>query len=319
MKRRFSLKGLQALEATIRTGSFVAAADELDVTPAAVSQLVRSLEERVNRQMFYRVNRKLVSSEASQLLATRLTALFTELEAISSELAGEDPLSHLVISVPPSVTGWLAARMDAFVADWGVLDFTLRGDEDPVDLERHQIDIRWSFGEQNYPRENVESLFQDHAFAVCAPAVAARYGPFEQPSDLLKAPLIHTDWGPSSAKFPSWNRWFDSLEPTAVHRVSKGMVANSSRISVDLAIQGLGVALCQGFYLPQLIASKELLIAHPHSLALSQAYCLTVPTRSSNRPVVAQFKQWLMAECGKCQLVPAKPRAGESRSRGNMR
>ena len=306
MKQRFSLKGLQAFEATIRTGSFVAAAEELDVTPAAISQLVRGLEERIKRQLFYRVNRQLLATEASLLLAPRLTALFSELDEISAELAGDNAPSNLVISVPPSVTGWLSRRMPEFVEQWGALDFTLRGEEDPVDFERLLVDIRWSFGGQSYAKESVTTLFHDHAFAVCSPSFLAKHGPFEHASDLMLAPLIHTDWGPSSAKYPSWQRWCEDVNIERKQQANRGMVANSSITSVDLAVNGLGLALCQGFYLPDLLAEGSLVIAHPYAIRLAQPYCLTVPTRSEARPVVAQFKAWLVAECQSCRQLTAK-------------
>lgn len=303
MSKRFSLKGLQAFEATIRTGSFVAAAEELGVTPAAISQLVRGLEGRVKRQLFYRVNRKLVATEASLLLAPRLTALFSELDDISAELADENARSHLVISVPPSVTGWLSKRMPLFVAQWGPLDFTLRGEEDPVDFERQLVDIRWSFGAQNYAKESVTPLYQDHAFAVCSPDFLYQHGPFDDETQLLNAPLIHTDWGPASAKYPSWQRWFDDAGIGSQYQNNRGMVANSSITSVELAVNGLGVALCQGFYLPELLAQGSLILAHPQSIRLAQPYCLTVPARSEARPVVAQFKDWLIAESHGCNII----------------
>lgn len=306
MKQRFSLKGLQAFEATIRTGSFVAAADELGVTPAAISQLVRGLEERVKRQLFYRINRQLVATEASLLLAPRLTALFSEFEEISSELAGDNAPSHLVISVPPSVTGWLSKRMPQFVEQWGALDFTLRGEEDPVDFERQLVDIRWSFGGQSYPKQSVTTLFHDHVFAVCSPSFIAKYGPLNSASDLMHAPLIHTDWGPSSAKYPSWQRWCEGVEVEPKQQANRGIVANSSITSVDLALNGLGLALCQGFYLPDLLAEGSLVIAHPYAIRLAQPYCLTVPARSEARPVVAQFKAWLMEECHSGQQLAAE-------------
>lgn len=305
MSKRFSLKGLQALEATIRCGSFVAAAEELDVTPAAVSQLVRALEERANRQMFYRINRKLVLSEASELLAPRLTALFSELEEISAELSGDALRSQLIISVPPSVATWLSSRIAAFVDEWGPLDFTLRGDEDPVDIERYLVDIRWSFGEQNYRSEHTEVVYQDHAFAVCSPVFFDKHGPFDDQHKLLQAPLIHTDWGPSSAKYPSWDNWFEAADIARHRPIGKGIVAHSSQVAVDLASNGLGIALCQGFYLPQLIANGALMRAHSYAVPLAQPYCLTVPARSSERPVVQAFKQWLMLECRKYQIDPA--------------
>ena len=99
-----SLKGLQAFEAAARTGSFAAAAEELSVSAAAVSQLIRTVEEQMGRQLFHRVSRKVVLTEAGVEMLPRLTMAFQEIGSVSRELGGDAFRPRLVVSVPPSMT-----------------------------------------------------------------------------------------------------------------------------------------------------------------------------------------------------------------------
>src|SRR3982751_4371013 len=94
-----SLRGLQAFEAAARSGSFVAAAEELAISAAAVSQLIRALEDQVGRKLFHRINRRVVLTEAGVDIFPRLANVFHELRNISRELGGGDQRSSLIVSV----------------------------------------------------------------------------------------------------------------------------------------------------------------------------------------------------------------------------
>lgn len=294
-----SLRGLQAFEAAARSGSFAAAAEELSISAAAVSQLIRTVEEQMGRKLFYRVNRRVVLTEAGVEMLPRLTLAFQEIGSIAR--GGDAFRPRLVISVPPSMAmGWLSERLAGFVASHGAVDISLRGDDDPVPFDRELIDIRLSFG-PHYREHPTEDIVRDAVYPVCAPGLAATI----KPESLVRTPLIHTDWGPTGASFPSWRNWFEvaGIEPgRAVHR---GLSANSSRAALDLAISGLGVALAQGIYCAQALEDGRLVRANALSIALRQPYCLTIPERSARRDVVAAFRDWLIEECRRSVGSPA--------------
>ncbi|MCB8882176.1 LysR family transcriptional regulator [Acidisoma cellulosilytica] len=301
-----SLRSLQAFEAAARLGSFVSAADELAVSPAAVSQLVRGLEEQIARQLFNRVNRSTVLTEAGRELFLQVTGAFGDIRTVSRDLSGGERRSSLVISVAQSVAmGWLSSRLPDFMDHHGAIDISLRGEDDPVPFERSLIDIRLSYGQFYYREHVTEEIAQDCVYPVCAPAFLERYGPLAAPEDLLAARLIHTDWGPSSASFPTWKSWFDSAGVTADRDVQRGMTANSSRAALDLAIGGLGVALGQGMFCAEAVEAGQLVVPVGHVIALDQPYCLTIPVRSAQRSVVMAFKTWLATECVKSIHSPA--------------
>ncbi|TJX34211.1 MAG: transcriptional regulator, partial [Mesorhizobium sp.] len=118
-------------------------------------------------------------------------------------------------------------------------------------------------------------------------------------------PLIHTDWGPTGASFPSWRNWFEATNAQSGRAVRRGLSANSSRAALDLAISGLGVALAQGIYCAEAVEDGRLVRPAASAIALRQPYCLTVPERSARRDVVAAFRDWLIDECQRAVDSPA--------------
>ena len=293
-----TLKGLQAFEVAARTGSFAAAAEELSVSPAAVSQLIRALETQVGRRLFHRVKRGVAPTEAALEILPRLSAAFEELQDLSGRLSGSGGPARITISVPPSVaTGWLSTRIAGFVATHGTHTLSIRGEEDPVAFDRDAIDLRLSYGRFHYREHDTEAMVTDTAFPVCSPGFLDRHGPFETVEQVARVPLIHTDWGPAAATFPTWRSWFEAAGGPFEPHAGQGLTANSSKAALDLALGGLGLALSQGFFAAQPIADGRLVRPLEQALVLAHPYCLTVPERSARRPGVLAFKDWLMGEC----------------------
>jgi len=301
-----SLRGLQAFETAARTGSFVAASEELSITAAAVSQLIRGLEEQVGRKLFHRVHRRVELTEAGIEIYPRLMQAFGELRRISRELAANDPVATLVISVAPSAAiGWLSSLLPKFVREHGWVDIFLRAEEDPVAFDKESIDLRLSYGALNYGDE-AEKVEIDAVYPVCSPGYLASHGPIETAARLASHHLVHTDWGPSNAPFPSWLSWFEAMGVAARPHVRRGMTANSSMAALDLARGGLGVALAQGMYCSADVESGRLIVVGD-SLKLPSPYCITIPARSRHRAVVSAFKAWFAEECRLCIQSPALP------------
>ncbi|MGX9145387.1 LysR substrate-binding domain-containing protein [Mesorhizobium sp. 128a] len=294
-----SLRGLQAFEAAARSGSFAAAAEELSISAAAVSQLIRTVEEQMGRKLFHRVNRRVVLTEAGVEMLPRLTLAFQEIGSVAR--GGDAFRPRLVISVPPSMAmGWLSERLAGFVASHGAVDISLRGDDDPVPFDRELVDLRLSFG-PHYREHPTEDIVRDAVYPVCAPRLAAKI----RLENLAGFPLIHTDWGPTGASFPSWRNWFEAAGIDPGRAVQRGLSANSSRAALDLAISGLGVALAQGIYCAKALEDGRLVRPSALSIALRQPYCLTIPERSARRDVVAAFRSWLIEECRRSVDSPA--------------
>jgi len=294
------LRALEAFEAAARSGSFVAAANELSVTPAAVSQLIRGLESQVGRKLFHRANRRVMLTEAGVDIYPRLAQAFGELRGVSRELTASDPVATLVVSVAPSVAmGWLSSRLPHFVRAHGWVDIFLRGEDDPVPFDRELIDLRLSYGPSHYPDHHTDELVVDAVYPVCSPDFLADHGEIGDPAGLAATRLVHTDWGPAGASFPSWANWFEAKNIAPTRTARHGMVANSSMAALDLARGGLGVALAQGLFCADDLEAGRLVIVGD-ALQLASPYCLTVPKRSHHRPVVVAFREWFGSECRRC-------------------
>jgi LysR family glycine cleavage system transcriptional activator len=151
---------------------------------------------------------------------------------------------------------------------------------------------------------DTNEIVTDAIYPVCAPSFLDQNGPFTAAENLLDASLIHTDWGPASASFPIWRNWFEAASVSPGRRTDHGLVANSSMAAINLAISGLGVTLCQGLLAARFIDAG--LLVHAYNLALPQGqpYCLTIPQRSVNRPIVSMFENWLLQICSSTARSP---------------
>lgn len=298
MPTNLSLKGLQAFEVAARKGSFSAAADELFISPAAVSQLIRSMEDQMGRKLFHRVNRGITLTEAGREVLPRLTVAFEEIQSVAQQLVGTTAHSRITVSVPPSVaSGWLSTRVASFLGGRDQIDISLRGEEDPVSFERDAIDVRMTYGRFHYRDHETVVIGTDTTFPVCSPGFQSAQGPFESEEQLLGCTLIHTDWGPAAATFPTWRSWFEAGGVTPDRRMETGMTANSSKAAIDLAVSGLGVVLAQGIFAAEHLESGALVRPFERVMPLSQPYCLTIPERSARRPVVQAFQSWFTDQC----------------------
>lgn len=226
---------------------------------------------------------------------------FQEIGSVARDVGGDAFRPRLVISVPPSMAmGWLSERLAGFVASHGAADISLRGEDDPVPFDHEMVDIRLSYG-RHYREHPTEEIARDAVYPVCAPSLAGA----AKPETLAGLPLIHTDWGPTGAAFPSWRNWLEAGGIAPGRSAQRGLSANSSRAALDLAMSGLGVALAQGIYCARALEDGRLLRPVARALELRQPYCLTIPERSARRDVVAAFREWLIAECVRAVRSPA--------------
>lgn len=239
------LNALRAFEVAARTGSFVAAGAELGVSAAAISQQVRALETRLDKQLFLRQGNRITLTDAGRTLYPSVDMAFGELLGATRLLRAAPRRERLVVSVLPSLADlWLLPGLRGFD---GRARLDLRVEDDPVDMAREGIDLRLTYGAQYYPDHLVEVLFADRLIAVAAPDFAA-----DDPANVPDADLIHTDWGRAYGVQPEWARHFDGLGLRRVPDRGQGLRVNSTALAAAAARTGLGVAL-----LPERLAAED--------------------------------------------------------------
>src|SRR5262245_31380554 len=241
------LNALRAFEAAARSGSYVAAAEELGVSPAAVSQQVRNLEEFLGKQLFMRFNNRVSLTDAGQMIFAGTSDALQSISALTEQVISGGTRQRLVISVITSIAErWLEPRLVTFALKEKGLRIELRVEGDPVDFARHNIDLRICYGTHVYPEMSTIRLFQDEVLPLCSPAYLERNGN-ARTRGMAGVPdddLIHTNWGPSFVSHPTWHAWFAK---TGIDRPNdtKGHQVGMSSLALDLARDGAGVVLGQ--------------------------------------------------------------------------
>ena len=289
------LNALRAFEAAARTGSYVAAAEELGVSAAAISQQIRKLEDYLGKQMFMRLNNRVVLTDAGHAIHDGTAAALQMISEATEQLVSDRSKSRLVISTIESVAEkWLIARLVSYCRQYPDFRFDLRVEPDPADFARHNIDLRIGYDPGQYPDHTVVLLQQDVVLPLCSPSYLDRT-PSARKLGMAAVPeddLLHTSWGESFGSHPTWQGWFQKarLKPP---NGGKGFQVGRSSLVLDLARQGLGVALGQRMMAADDLAAGRLFPMSDISLALGHAYCLAYPRAKGRKRHVASLAAWL--------------------------
>jgi LysR family glycine cleavage system transcriptional activator len=294
------LNALRAFESAARTGSYVSAADELGVSAAAISQQVKNLENHLGKQLFMRFNNRIVLTDAGKAIYAGATEALQTIATVTQQAMTGAVRQRLVISVLPSVAHrWMAPRLARYAAQDRGFRFALRVEDDPVDFVRHDIDLRMCYGTNLYTDLRSVHLCQDVVLPVCSPDYLARNPAGHEPllAGVPDEDLIHTDWGPSFGSHPSWQAWFARLDikrPKSAGGFRSGM----SGLSLDLARDGLGVALGQRLLAADDLACGFLKALSDVAIPLGHAYNLVLPLSKARKSGLAQLVDWLVSEAG---------------------
>ena len=294
MPRRLPpLNAIRAFEASARHGGFVAAAQELGVTPAAISLQIRKLEDFYEAALFHRLASGVELTEVGAAIFADCTAALATLESTGDLVAAREARSRIVVSCINSLAHrWLSRHLSEVAARVPDHWIEFRAEPDPVDFEDRGVDIRITYGEHLYPHHDTRPLFTDVLMPVCTPAFAARAGFAERgPEALEDEHLIQTWWSPSFWAYPGWSDWFAVAGLTHQPRPGVGPAANMPALAVDTALAGLGVALGQRSLAMRELEAGSLVAPFAATLQMPSPYALVTP-RSARRkrrlaPVVA--------------------------------
>lgn len=292
MRRRVPLNAVRAFEAAARYKSLVRAADELCVTPTAVSHQIRLLEDFLQTKLFLRKNSRLELTQESRAVLGKLTnALDLIDESLISLMAPEDNRERIMVGASASVASlWLLPRMSQFVEAAPEIDVTITTFVKRQDIENDDTDL-WICNWQTAVDRRVEPLMEEEIIPVCSPALAARYD--NRWGDILReVPLIHQDRpkfdiGP----YPDWDRY---LREYGVNRndISKGPRFNQSSPSIEAARIGLGAILGRSLLIEELLQTGKL-VQIGEAYPIRSPYYLVSSWSPTVPKTVNRFKDWL--------------------------
>lgn len=284
---RISLSGLRAIESVARLGTLAAAADELGVTPGALSQRIARTEAQLGQPVFDRSGQGLRLTDLGRDIAARLSRGMTEL---SAAVALADPAADatLTVSVAPLFASrWLVWRLPGFTEANPGIRVRIEPAMRMVTPGLDGVDIGLRVGAGDWPGLRLERLMPVRFFPVCAPALADR---LQAPGDLRHVPVIRED-----PRLLGWREWL------APHDLSPDMLADGPELAdgglcMNAAISGQGVFMAWQALAADALAQGTLLRPLPGMVTNGDHYWLATAPESRRKPAIAKFSRWLRGE-----------------------
>ena len=292
------LSALRAFEAAARHMSFSRAADELFVTPAAISHQIHSLEQDLGVKLFQRLNRSIELTASGRVLLPGLSEAFAAIRASVKRLHGHTDTGSLTVTASPSFAAkWLVLRLHRFQAQYPEIDVRISATDDVVDLTKGDFDLAIRYGTGNYAGLDVELLFTDEVFPACSPQLLAAGRPLRTPDDLRHHALIHDQTIERDPLVPTWPMWLKAAGVKDVPATG-GLSFNNMSLALDAAIAGHGVVLAHSTIAAADIAAGRLVRLFTLALPDQFAYYIVTAPGVLERRKIRAFRDWLRAEAG---------------------
>ena len=297
MPRRIApLNALRAFEAAARHLSFTKAAEELHVTPAAISHQIKSLEDYCGAPLFRRLTRSLLLTDQGQAALPVLREGFDMLAAASQQMARTLDDHVLTVSAAPSIAAkWLVTRLEGFRRKQPDIDVRLDTTDRLTDFDRDGVDMVIRYGGGNYPGLHVERLFQTTVFPVCSPELLNGPRPLNKPDDLAGHTLLHVDWSSQDVTWPVWRMWLLAAGVDGVD-ADRGPRFNDAGLILQTAIAGQGVALAADVLAADDLAAGRLVRPFELSVPVDFGYHIVFPREKAEIPKIKAFAAWLHEE-----------------------
>lgn len=287
------LLALRAFSEIGRLGSIKAAAEHLGVTPGAVSQQLRLLEDRLGITLFVRTRHGLHLTEAGARVHPGLLRGFDQIEQSLSALQALSAHRTLTLSTVPSFAStWLVPRLGRFNARHPGIEVRVEASARLVDFSRERIDVALRHGLGNYPGLHSTFLMAPVLLPVASPELLAQGPAIHAPQDCLRYPLLQ------DGDRADWTLWLQAHGVEVDDTAQRGASFDEDLLLLRAAIAGQGVALVQDKHAQEEIESGRLRIAVDKPWPSRFAYYAVCREQTLQRPEVQAFIEWLAQEVG---------------------
>ena len=299
MRKLPPLNSIRAFEAAARWLSFSKASEELHVTPAAISQQIKQLEDYLGVTLFHRLTRAIRLTEEARAVLPLMTEGFDKLAEAIERLSKEEESGRLTVSTTPTFAAkWLLQRLPDFSDHYPDIDLRLDATLVPCDFDRDDIDIsvRLSLGE--HPGLHVSRIFDEEFSPVCSPSLLNGKKPLNKPEDLKHHRLLHVDWGYLSLSMPDWRMWSKAVGIEALD-LEHGSHFTIESMCIEAAINGSGVALVSHHAIAEDLKAGRLVKPFDLALPADFSYWLVCPPEYLQRKKVKAFSDWLLQQAAR--------------------
>ncbi|OBQ76818.1 LysR family transcriptional regulator [Mesorhizobium loti] len=295
-------RALRTFVAAARLLNFTRAADELGLTPAAVSHQVKEIEDQLDLVLFTRTSRTMRLTEAGNVLhEASIDALDLLNRAVSRAHKMTRGTALLKVTLDAQfATKWLMRRIDDFRGQRPGIELRFDITYDVRDFERDDVDIGIRFGTGRYAGLCAHRLFDNIIIPVCSPALLASGPPLNEPRDLFRHTLAHIDWSRQGVTWPNWSMWMQAAGVDDFDD-SRTLVFGSSTDATQAALDGNAVALADFAMVANDLSQGRLV--RPFELGIKVApefaYFLVYPETVKDDARIAAFREWLLEEAAK--------------------
>lgn len=289
------LSALRVIEAVARTGSLTRAADEMGVTPGALSQRLAKAEEALGQPLFLREAQGMRPTEACARVASRLSQSMAGLSSVVADLRNEQCNDVVTVTVAPIFASrWLIWRIGAFTAAHPQISLRLLPSAEVVDLDRSDVDAAIRFRRSPRAGTNVAEgevkLLDQRVFPVCSVDLAAT---IKSPRDLVSLPVIR-----ENDRLAGWAEWLAAhgLSPSDLR---PGPTYADASLCLDAAMLGQGVFMAWQTLASDAVARGQVVAPLPGHWETGASYWFAASKWSARNPAVRKFRDWLLAEMAK--------------------
>ncbi|MCW2271635.1 LysR family glycine cleavage system transcriptional activator [Pseudomonas sp. JUb96] len=290
---------LHVFSCAARHLSFTRCAEELHITPGAVSQQIRQLEERLGFRLFLRRARGVELTAEGQRLAQTVSEAYGSIDAELRRLdAGEIRGTLRLRSIPSFLAKWLTPRLPRLQQRYPDIQLRLVAEDSSQALHEGDFDLAIDLNDGSYPGMHSTPLLDEQIFPVCSPALLRGRPPLHGPADLAHYPLLHdiTAWRGSS-EFAEWEFYLQGIGAGGLD-VRRGHTFNRNHLTIEAAIAGIGVAIARRTLLNDELERGALIVPFGSAIANHKRYVLHYPPGGLAHPGVRAVHDWLVEEAG---------------------
>ena len=295
---------LRAFDAAARHLNFTRAADELGLTPAAISHQIKEIEDQLGMALFVRTSRTVQLTAAGNVIHEAAVEALTMLgQAVTKARKIRRGATELKVTADATFASkWLVPRIDSFRKRRPEIELRFDISSQLRDFVHDDIDVAIRFGAGKYPGLVAECLFDNVIIPVCSPKLLESGPPLREPRDLLQHTLVHIEWSRQGVTWPNWRMWMAAAGVEDFDD-SRCVLFEDSSHAIQAAIEGSVVALGDFAMIADDLSSGRLV--RPFELGIKMpadfAYYLVYPAEVSDDSRIVAFREWIFDEASRTQ------------------
>ena len=303
-------RALSTVEAAGRHLNFTRAADELGLTPAAVSHQIKEFEDRLGFALFARTSRVATLTEAGIVIHEAVAEALGSLHhaAMRARKLARGASELKVTTDATFASRWLLPRIEQFRKLRPEIELRFDATSQLRDFRRDDVDVAIRFGTGRYPGLVAECLFENIVIPVCSPKLLETGPPLETPRDLFRHTLVHLEWSRMGVTWPNWRMWMAAAGVKDFDDAKCVCVAfEDSAHAVQAALDGSAVALADSAMVAGDLSAGRLVRLFDLGMRppAEFAYYLVYPTESADDQRIVAFRNWIFEEAAQTQEEPA--------------